>query len=92
MDTTGAPQDSEYFPGSSVSLNCSVQRDFPPVNYQWVSTCGGDCFVLQQSRESLIERSILHAVDAGNHTCFVVDDIGNTGNDTIDIKIVGRLH
>ena len=91
IDTLGLSQGSEYRPGSSVVLSCSVQRDFPPNSYQWSSDCGGDCFVLQQSIMSVIEKSALHAVDAGNHTCLVVDEVGNTGNDTIEIRIIGKL-
>ena len=78
-------------PGSSVELTCSADGRFGPVVTTWTSTCTGSCFVLQQSTQVSITRDVLHAVDSGIHTCTVVDDVGNTGNSTIEINVSGLL-
>ena len=79
----------DYTPGSTVLLMCSASGQFGPVRTTWTSTCTGDCFVLQQSGQSAIVKEVLHAVDGGNHTCTVVDDVGNTGNATFEMRVSG---
>ena len=54
-----------------------------------MSTCSGDCFVLQQSSQEIVMRDVLHSVDSGNHTCSVVDDVGNTGSTTVEVLVSG---
>ena len=34
-------------------------------------------------------KDILHAVDSGNHTCTVVDDVGNTGSSAVELLVSG---
>ena len=34
---------------------------------------------------------VLHSVDSGNHTCTVMDDVGNVGNSTIEMGVSGTL-
>ena len=36
-------------------------------------------------------KTVLHAVDGGNHTCAVEDDVGNTGNSTIEMLVSGII-
>lgn len=71
-------------------LMCSTDGRFGPVDTTWTSTCMGTCFVLQQSSQKLISKDVVHSVDSGNHTCTVVDDVGNTGNSTVEIRISGK--
>ena len=78
-----------YSPGSTVLLTCSADGQFGPVLTTWTSTCMGSCFVLQQSAQESIMKDVLHAVDSGNHTCTVVDDVGNIGNSTVEILVSG---
>ena len=80
-----------YAPGSSVQLMCSVDGPFPIAVTRWNSTCTGNCFVLQQSAQQSIMKSILHATDSGNHTCTVIDDVGNTGSATIEVLVSGKF-
>ena len=80
-----------YAPGSSVQLMCSVDGPFPIAVIRWNSTCTGNCFVLQQSAEQSIMKSILHATDSGNHTCTVIDDVGNTGSTTTEVLVSGKF-
>ncbi len=76
---------------SSVNLTCSVSGSFtPPLTYQWSSSCTGDCFILQGTGSTRIE-SVLHSVDAGNHTCKVTDALGDSGSATVQIDINGEF-
>ena len=79
-----------YAPGSFIQLMCSVDGPFPIAVTRWNSTCTGNCFVLQQSAQQSIMKDILHAADSGNHTCTVVDDVGNTGSATMEIIVSGK--
>jgi hypothetical protein len=80
-----------YAPGSSIQLMCSIDGPFPIAVIRWNSTCTGDCFVLQQSAQQSIMKSILHATDSGNHTCTIIDDVGNTGSATIEVLVSGKF-
>ena len=89
MNTIDQDQGPNYTPGSSVELMCSVDGPFEAITITWNSTCSGDCFVLQQSSQQLIMKEILHSVDSGNHTCIIVDDVGNVGSGTIEMHVIG---
>ena len=78
-----------YFAGSNVTLTCSVDHRFAPVVITWTSTCFENCFVLQQSSQRDIVGTVLHARDSGNHTCSVVDSVGNYGSATLEMKVSG---
>ena len=68
---------------------CSVDGPYEAIDTTWNSTCSEDCFVLQQSAQQLIMKEVLHSVDSGNHTCIIVDDVGNVGSATIEIRVTG---
>ena len=89
MNTIDRDQGPSYAPGLSIQLMCSVDGPFDAVVTTRSSTCSGDCFVLQQSTQQLIMKEILHSVDSGNHTCIIVDDVGNVGSATIEIRVTG---
>lgn len=89
-NTIDPDQGPEYTPGSAVQLRCSVDGPFTAAVTVWNSTCSGDCFVLQQSAQEVIMKTIVHGVDSGNHTCTIVDDVGNTGSATIVIRVTGK--
>lgn len=75
---------------SSVNLTCAVSGiSFPPLSYQWSSTCTGNCFVLAGNTPTLTE-STLHSIDTGNHTCTVSDSLGNSGTATTEIVVTGK--
>ena len=90
VDTANLAQDFLYTPGSAVMLNCVVQGAIEPVIYEWTSTCRSDCFVLNQLSSSVVEKEIIHSIDSGNHTCMVLDDVGNSGASTIEMQVVGK--
>ena len=56
--------------------------------YYWNSTCDGDCFVLGETTQFVVN-SALHSRDSGIHTCSVTDYVGNTGTSTIQITVSG---
>ena len=88
----GLDLDPIYTLGSTLMLMCSVDGRYGPVNISWTSTCTGVCFVVQQSSQVLITKSVIHSVDSGNHTCTAVDDVGNTGSSTVEIRVEGTKH
>ena len=75
---------------TAVNLTCNVSGVFyPPLSYEWTSNCTGDCFVLDRV-VSTITQMALHATDSGTHACSVVDAVGNFGNATIEMSVVGK--
>ena len=92
IDTNSPDQGTEYAPGSSVQLMCSADSRFAPVITSWNSTCNGSCFVLQQMAQEVITTDVLHSADSGNHSCTVVDDVGNTGHATIEMRVIGECY
>lgn len=88
--TIDSGQGTDYIPGSSVLLMCSSDSRFAPVVTMWNSTCNGSCFVIEQSDQELIMTDVLHSADSGNHTCTVIDDVGNIGNATIELHVSGE--
>ena len=87
-----ANQGPLYYSGSSVTLTCSADPRFGPFVTTWTSTCSGNCFVLQQSSQNSVTETVLHAADSGNHTCMVVDDVGNTGSAALEMIVSGIHH
>ena len=83
-------QGSDYTPGSTVQLVCSADGPFDITSTVWNSTCTGGCFVLQQTSQPLIMKDILHSTDSGNHTCTIIDDVGNSGSATVEIQVTGK--
>ena len=74
---------------SSINLTCVVQGiSYPPYSYQWTSSCSGNCFTLLGSTPTLTELT-LHSIDSGNHTCAVIDAVGNSGTATTEIVVAG---
>ena len=90
-DTSDPSQNFVYTPGSTVMLNCTVQGAIGSITYQWTSTCSGDCFILSQQLNSVVEKKVIHSIDSGNHTCSVLDDVGNSGTSTVEMQVTGKL-
>ena len=81
--------DNTYSAATDLSLECQVSCGIGGYSYQWSSDCTGDCFIASQNA-SLVSRSALHSTDSGNHTCIVVDGVGNMGSETMSINVVGE--
>lgn len=45
--------------------------------------------MLKQSSQESITSTLLHSADSGNHTCTVIDDVGNTGSATVEMLVSG---
>ena len=71
-----------------MSLLCNAEGGILPVSYQWNSTCDGLCFTTEKTTQR-IGKSALHSRDTGNHTCSVEDYTGHSGNDTIQMIVIG---
>ena len=84
VTTTGV-----YQAGSSVTLTCQAYGGYPPLTYNWNSTCDGNCFVLNEETQS-VQDSSLHSGDGGVHTCSVTDYVGCTGSATIQMTVSGN--
>ena len=80
--------DGVYNAGASVTLSCHVREGHQPLSYIWNSTCVGDCFVNNQTSQS-ITTAILQSTDSGVHTCFVTDFVGHHGNASINMTVAG---
>ena len=57
--------------------------------YEWTSTCSGDCFIYSQNTGTILQ-NVLHSVDSGNHTCYVIDYVGHSGSASIEMAVTGR--
>ncbi len=77
-----------YRAATSVSLWCDAVGTTGSVSYQWSSTCGSGCFVNGSSQS--VSRDKLWSYDAGQHTCIVTDEVGNTGRATTEMNIIGN--
>ncbi len=90
VEVTVSPLGVTQQASSSFNLTCTVSgMYYPPLSYQWTSTCTGTCFVLLGSTATLVESS-LHSIDSGNHTCTVTDTLGNSGTATTEIVVTGK--
>ena len=79
-----------YRAGSPLSLTCEavgVQGAF----YGWTSNCTGSCFTIAQS-SGTVSTSYLESVDSGVHTCTVYGINGETGSDSVTVKVVGEFN
>ncbi len=76
-----------YRAATPVPLRSDATGTTGAVRYLWNSTCGNGCFVNGSSQT--VSRSYLFSHDAGNHTCFVTDDAGNTGMATTEMNVIG---
>ena len=61
------------------------------VQYSWSSTCQTDCFTTGRST-STISEPFLRSRDTGVHTCTATDSVGNSGNDSEYLNIVGEYN
>ena len=82
------PSPPYYRPASPVSLTCHAPDATGSASYRWSSTCSS-CFA-SSSTSQTINHIILKSIDAGVHTCTVVDSNGNTGSDSTEMRLIGR--
>lgn len=89
VEVTVSPPGVTQLASSSLNLSCVVTGvSYPPLSFQWTSTCTGNCFVLEGNSATLYQSS-LHSIDTGNHTCSVTDALGNSGMGTAELAITG---
>ena len=62
-------------------------------SYLWFSTCTGNCFLNSNSRMSrVITRNALRSVDSGVYTCSVTDNAGNSGSNSTEVEVIGKIY
>ena len=80
-----------YHVATSVTLTCHVSLEaVQPVSYQWSSSCSGECSVAGQTDDT-VTISLLRSIDSGTYTCTVTDNVGNTGNGSINVNVTGKF-
>ena len=82
------PSPPYYRPASSVTLTCRAHHASGPIYYQWSSTCS-NCFA--NSTDQTISETILNSDSAGVHTCNATDSDGNTGENSTEMRLIGKL-
>ena len=83
------PSPPYYRPASSVTLTCRAHNATGSVSYQWSSTCSS-CFASSSTAQTISE-TILNSDSAGVHTCNVTDSAGNTGENSTEMRLIGKL-
>ena len=73
---------NEYRAASTILLTCLVEGANETFIYTWDSTLG-------EQDNNQREGMALLSSDTGNHTCMVTDGVGNTGNASAEIIVVG---
>ena len=77
-----------YYLTTSITLFCHVYDATGPVSYSWSRTSASN---FTSDSTSLFNRNtFLTLADAGEYTCHVNDSVGNTGQDTLEIKFNGE--
>ena len=80
-----------YHVATSVTLICQVGLEaVQPVSYQWSSSCTGQCSIDGQTDDT-ITISLLRSTDSGTHTCTVTDNVGNSGNGSLNFNVTGKF-
>ena len=79
-----------YQAGSSVTLTCQAYGGSLPLTYVWNSTCDGNCFVLEETTQS-VTNSAVHSRDSGSHNCSVTDYVGHSGFAVLQMSISGGV-
>ena len=73
---------------TSLTLLCHVEGDTNQLHYHWTTTAVSN---FTHGSTSVFNRNtFLTAADAGRYTCTVSDGLGNTGQDSIDIRFTGE--
>ena len=82
---------STYHVATSATLTCHVGLEaVQPVTYQWSSSCSGLCSVAGQTDDT-VTISLLQSIDSGTYTCTVTDNVGNSGNGSLNFNVTGKF-
>ena len=81
-----------YRAATTINLTCHAMMGHEPLSYQWTTPCDDSgCFIGSNDNSSSIVRQQLQSRDTGDYTCTVTDSLNNTGSDTFEIIVVGKL-
>lgn len=86
------PQGPEVNAAESLSLSCQASGGTGVYNYQWSSTCNGNCILSTSNLAAqTITRDAARSADSGIYTCTVIDNAGNNGSNSTEIQITGEI-
>ena len=83
------PSPPYYRPATSVTLTCQVYGPTGSIKYNWTSTGSGS--FASSSTSQNVTKTILTSTDRGIHTCTVTDSDGNTGSNSTDMQLIGKV-
>lgn len=86
------PVGPEINAAESLSLSCLASGGTSVYSYQWSSTCTSGCFL--NSRSVIIPtatRDAARSTDSGLYTCTVTDNAGNSGTNSTEVDVVGKI-
>lgn len=86
------PLGPEISAAEPFSLSCHASGGTGVYNYQWSSTCTGNC-VLSDSNMAAqtISHNAARSADSGVYTCTVNDNAGNDGTNSTEIQVTGKI-
>ena len=92
MTVVSVPDEQEIRAAESVTFTCQATGGTGMYSYLWSSTCTRNCFLNSNNQNShMITRDGLRSVDSGIYTCSVIDNAGNSGSNSTEIEVVGKL-
>ena len=92
MSIVSEPDGPEIKAAESVNLTCQATGGTGMYSYLWSSTCTRNCFLNTNSQMSrMITRDALQSVDTGVYTCSVTDNAGNSGSNSTEVEVIGKI-
>lgn len=86
------PVGPEVSAAEFLSLNCLASGGTGVYTYQWTSTCSGSCLLNSgNSITPTLTRDAARSADTGTYTCTVSDNAGNSGTNSTDVNVVGKI-
>lgn len=92
MTIWSVPEGPEIRAAETVTFTCQATGGTGMYSFLWSSTCTGSCFLNSDGQISrVITRDALRSVDSGVYTCSVTDNAGNSGSNSIDLEVIGKM-
>ncbi len=86
------PMGPEVNAAESLSLRCQGSGGTGVYDYQWSSTCTGDCFLSNGNViTQTVTREAVRSADSGIYTCTVTDHAGNNGSNSTEVEVTGTI-
>ena len=93
MTIVSVPDGPEIRAAESVTFTCQATGGTGMYSYLWSSTCTGNCFLNSDSQIShMITCDALRSVDSGIYTCSATDNAGNSGSNSTELEVIGKMY